>query len=232
MAKSIILDLCGGTGAWSKPYKEAGYKVHVITLPKYDVTKVEFSAHAITFIRQDKHYHDALTVLYEDVFGILAAPPCTEFSLAKGGAPRDFSGAMEVVDACLKIIWECRIHSPFKFWALENPVGFLRQFIGKPAFTFEQWQFGGDKVKPTDIWGYFNLPQRTVETRPPGITTNIGRRSHSLDWSKLTPPKEYDFLNTLPYAQKRAAIRAITPPGFAQAFYRANSQRLPVGKCV
>lgn len=21
----IILDLCGGTGSWSKPYKEAGY---------------------------------------------------------------------------------------------------------------------------------------------------------------------------------------------------------------
>ena len=23
--KRIILDLCGGTGAWSKPYKDAGY---------------------------------------------------------------------------------------------------------------------------------------------------------------------------------------------------------------
>ena len=23
----IILDLCGGTGSWSKPYKEAGYDV-------------------------------------------------------------------------------------------------------------------------------------------------------------------------------------------------------------
>ena len=28
----IILDLCGGTGAWSEPYKEAGYDVKVITL--------------------------------------------------------------------------------------------------------------------------------------------------------------------------------------------------------
>ncbi len=27
----IILDLCGGTGAWSKPYADAGYNVHVIT---------------------------------------------------------------------------------------------------------------------------------------------------------------------------------------------------------
>ena len=25
----IILDLCGGTGAWSKPYKDAGYDVRL-----------------------------------------------------------------------------------------------------------------------------------------------------------------------------------------------------------
>jgi hypothetical protein len=33
----IIRDLCGGTGAWSKPYKEAGYDVWLVTLPEYDV---------------------------------------------------------------------------------------------------------------------------------------------------------------------------------------------------
>ncbi|MDR1001701.1 MAG: hypothetical protein LBL82_00300 [Oscillospiraceae bacterium] len=31
----IILDLCGGSGAWSIPYKEAGYDVRVITLTAY-----------------------------------------------------------------------------------------------------------------------------------------------------------------------------------------------------
>lgn len=33
----IILDLCGGSGSWSRPYKEAGYDVRLITLPDYDV---------------------------------------------------------------------------------------------------------------------------------------------------------------------------------------------------
>lgn len=28
----IILDLCGGTGAWSKPYRDNGYTVFNITL--------------------------------------------------------------------------------------------------------------------------------------------------------------------------------------------------------
>lgn len=36
-SKKIILDLCGGTGSWSKPYKDAGYDVRIITLPEHDV---------------------------------------------------------------------------------------------------------------------------------------------------------------------------------------------------
>ena len=36
-SNKIILDLCGGTGAWSKPYKENGYDVRLISLPEYDV---------------------------------------------------------------------------------------------------------------------------------------------------------------------------------------------------
>lgn len=39
MSKKIILDLCGGSGAWSRPYKQAGYQVYVLTLPEYDVKK-------------------------------------------------------------------------------------------------------------------------------------------------------------------------------------------------
>ena len=42
MKNKIILDLCGGTGAWSKPYKEDGYNVRNITLPDYDVNVVSF----------------------------------------------------------------------------------------------------------------------------------------------------------------------------------------------
>lgn len=57
-SNKIILDLCGGTGSWSRPYKAAGYDVRVITLPEYDVR---------TYVPPD------------NVYGILAAPPCTEF---------------------------------------------------------------------------------------------------------------------------------------------------------
>jgi len=45
----IILDLCGGTGAWSAPYKEAGYDVRVITLPEYDLREVKIESDGIFF---------------------------------------------------------------------------------------------------------------------------------------------------------------------------------------
>jgi hypothetical protein len=42
MKNKIILDLCGGTGAWSKPYRDAGYTVIVVTPPDFDVLDVTF----------------------------------------------------------------------------------------------------------------------------------------------------------------------------------------------
>ncbi|MBU7006335.1 hypothetical protein [Phosphitispora fastidiosa] len=218
--KKIVLDLCGGTGSWSRPYAEAGYDVRVVTLPEWDVTEVEFDAYGMKFIRQDVHYRDTLCVLYDDVYGILAAPPCTEFSLAKGNKPRDLKSAMKLVEACLKIIWHCRFynHSKLKFWAMENPVGLLRQFLGKPAFTFEQWQFGDEGIKPTDLWGYFNPPKPIIKEKPENLSVRYprGSRNGRRMVSPICPP-EYKHLKLT-----RAEIRAITPPGFAKAFFKAN----------
>mgnify|MGYP006932494354 CR=1 FL=1 len=146
----IILDLCGGTGSWGRPYRDADYDVQLITLLSYDVTRVEFRDYSMVFEKVDGYRWEELTILYSDVYGILAAPPCTEFSLAKGSRPRDFAAGVEVLQACLNIIWRCRIH-------------------GKPHFTFEQWQYGDMQIKPTDIWGYFKEPKPTVKERPESL---------------------------------------------------------------
>ncbi|MDR1148085.1 MAG: hypothetical protein LBK66_05585, partial [Spirochaetaceae bacterium] len=69
-----------------------------------------------------------------NVYGILAAPPRAEFSRAKNSRPRNFAGALETVNACLQIIQRCRIQNTLKFWAMENPVGYLRQFLGRPHY--------------------------------------------------------------------------------------------------
>jgi len=180
----IILDLCGGTGAWSRPYAEAGYDVRVITLPENNV---------IDYIPP------------QGAYGILAAPPCTEFSLAKNDKPRDFGVGMKTVEACLRIVWDIRKKTKLKFWALENPRCFLRQFLGMPAFTFQQWEFGDFGIKPTDLWGYFKKPRKTVKNKPSQMTIMFpSGRINAVGWSKS------------------AEKRAITPPGFARAFFEAN----------
>ena len=201
-SKKIILDLCGGTGAWSAPYKAVGYDVRVITVPEWNV--MYWEAHpeedVITFVGEG--VGKVMDVFLPGIHGILAAPPCTMFSLARAGAktPRDLEGAMETVRACLEIIWYCRINGNLKWWALENPVGLTRQFLGAPAMTFEPWQFGDPSKKRTDIWGYFKPPTKV-------------RGAISPDYPRSGPGS---------WANKSKRLRSITPAGFAKAFQKAN----------
>ena len=183
----IILDLCGGTGAWSKPYLAAGYDVRIITLPHFPLFDIQVG---------DVRVYEPPA----DVYGILAAPPCTMFSFARQTAkkPRDFQEGMEIVLACLQVIWKCRLNNRLQFWALENPRGYLRQFLGKAPYEFQQWEFGNKGMKPTEIWGYFNFPRKTIKQKPKELTY---------------------FINI---NKNRNVSRAITPPGFAQAFFEAN----------
>lgn len=199
----VILDLCGGTGSWSKPYRDAGYTVHNITLPEYDVTRVHITKTSILF---EGNGAKNLYVAWNEIHGILAAPPCTMFSLARAGAktPRDLAGAMEVVEACLQIVWRARMHqhTKLKWWALENPRGLLRQFLGKPAYHFQGWWFGDNIKKPTDLWGYFNEPTQKRGTEP-----------------------EYPRKGPGSWANRSAGgspQRSMTPAKFALAFYKAN----------
>jgi hypothetical protein len=211
----IILDLCGGTGSWSRPYKEAGYDVRLITLPDNDVR--------------------AYKLPNEPIYGILAAPPCTMFSDARTNAktPRDLPGGMEIVEACLKLIWEAQYRtvsdqqkfSPLKFWALENPwYGRLKWFIGNPVFEFSPWEFGDAYKKRTAIWGYFN-PLTKTHTDIKQVLTPEQIEKHKTNSQTL--PK-FDYMRSKDihpeYFGKfdRQTRRSITPGGFAEAFFKAN----------
>jgi len=194
--KGIILDLCGGTGSWSKPYTENGFDVRNITLPDYDVRTYKLPN--------------------EPIYGILAAPPCTMFSLARTRAikPRDFNEGMEIVEACLKLIWQARKRGKLMFWALENPMGYLRQFLGKPPFHFDPWEFGEPWTKGTDIWGYFNFPKKKF-TDIDQVMTQEQKDKCSTNSRKLP---SISMLT----GSKQQVRRAMTPQGFANAFYKVN----------
>ncbi len=221
-SNKIILDLCGGTGAWSKPYKDAGYHVVNITLPRYDVTKTIVSPALICFLDQEGNRDICIGKAY--VYGILAAPPCTMFSFARNNkrarAPRDFYEGLITVDACLKIVRMCQQSGSLKLWAMENPRGYLRRFIGKPYLKFNPCDYGDKLSKPTDLWGFFNKPRK----KPVTVTGGKNRWS---DFSRFTSKDKESPDCTDEYFKKvggerRIIRRSITPAGFAEAFYKAN----------
>ncbi len=220
----IILDLCGGTGSWSKPYKDNGFKVLVLTLPEFDVT----------MWRTYKLFRKLLSS--NKIYGILAAPPCTMFSIARNDKtakePRDLRQGMKTVNTCLEIIHEC-LYNPYrikdnslKFWALENPNGYLKRFLGKASLDFHPFEYGDAYTKRTLIWGMFNEPKKNVvEPRDFEHPTSKGAKDfvscveHFADLKQI--PEGYMKRTGI---NKRNTLRSMTPQGFAKAFFEANSK--------
>ena len=176
-----VLSLCDHSGEWSRPYREAGYDVVQIDLKHGDDVRL-FKA------------------LPYPVRGVLAAPPCTEFAssgarwwAAKGEGA--LTNGLSVVDACLRIV---AVHRP-AWWALENPVGRLRHYLGEPRMAFDPCDFGDPYTKRTLLWGEFTPPaKRRVE------------------------PSEGSKMHLMSPSADRAEKRSVTPAGFARAFFEAN----------
>lgn len=192
----IILDLCGGTGCWSKPYKEAGYDVRIITLPEYDI---------LTYQPPER------------VYGVLAAPPCTAFSLASASywSEYDTNGFTEYSLSLVKRCFEIAYLTKSKFFALENPKGRLRKLLGiNPIYKFYQYDFDGLFYKPTYLWGNFN----TMIVKGP-----VNENPLKLESARVSDLYQLPSDYTLdPNFSKRAAQRSMYPLMFCKAFYEAN----------
>lgn len=198
MKRKTILDLCGGTGAWSEPYRAAGYDVWNVTLPDRDVR---------AFARDVLKRRPSAPAR---VHGILAAPPCDHFSVsgAQYWPAKDRDGrtadALSIVDSCMDII---EFYEP-EFWALENPVGRLRGLrahrIGEPRLIFDPFMYGDPYTKKTLLWGRFNAPS----PRPVKPVRVCAQGS----WIQRLGGK----------SERTKTLRSQTPPGFARAFFEAN----------
>lgn len=153
----------------------------------------------------------------ENVYGIIANPPCTMFSVARTNAktPRDFIEGMRLVKECLRIIWECqyptkghRLKSNLKFWVIENPAtGALKNFLGNPNYTYSPHEFGADFSKKTALWGLFNKPNKPYPNAPKPTGNHVN--------TIITPMTHRD-----PYERMNA--RSICFDGFAKEFFEVN----------
>lgn len=135
------------------------------------------------------------------VHGILAAPPCNVFAVSGNRWSRtddDYRAALSIVDACLRLVTVCR---PI-WWALENPVGTLHRWLGPPVLRFDPCDFGDPYSKRTCVWGDFTFPLENPVEPVLGSFMHMGLAGNK--------------------GSSGPARRAITPAGFARAFFEAN----------
>lgn len=91
---------------------------------------------------------------------------------------------------------------PLKFWSLENPsTGFLKWFLGIPAFQYSHDEYGEMSTKRTALWGNFNLPKRPLLFHPIPTGSHVGGKREK---------------------GRSENQRSMCPINFAKAFFEAN----------
>ena len=217
-----ILSLFDYSGNWSKPYRENGYNVIQVD------------------IKLGLNIYDLDYKNLPDIYGILAAVPCTDFSVsgARHWAAKDKDGrtaeSIKLAKYTLKII---NYLEPV-FWVIENPVGRISKLVpglGKPWY-FQPCDYGDPYTKKTGLFGRFTpplplfigKPRRIVEPISNPRKTDNGYKSggalideyYRSAWQ--IKPIEGSKMPKLSPSKNRAELRSITPLGFAYAFYEAN----------
>ncbi len=131
-----------------------------------------------------------------------ALPLSIEEALSDISQDAEILEGLAIVDACLRIITVCK---PV-WWVLENPVGRLSDYLGKPVMYFQPNDYGDPYTKKTGLWGDFTPP--------------VGLFIETSDWA--VEATEGSKMHLLPPSPERQALRSETPAGFARAFFMAN----------
>lgn len=203
MTDKIIISLFDFSGIWSSPYRRAGYIVIQVDI-KLGISIFDF---------------DYKSICKTKVHGILAAPPCLDFS--KVGAyfwkKKDVTGitskSVKLVRSALDIIY---YFNP-NFWSLEQPPGRIEHLFPELSkyrlLSYQPHEFGAPYTKLTTLYGNFN----PFLTRTPIIPISpTAKGQMSIDNYQI-----HHQLKTIP-RNKRSEYRSITPIEFAESFFLSN----------
>ena len=201
-----ILSLFDYSGAWSRPYSEAGA----------NVVKIDIKLGMDVMNLSETWLVENVLDVYGPVGGILAAPPCTDFAVsgAQYWPAKDKSGqtrkSLELVRQVLRLVEYLRPD----WWAIENPVGRLNTLLPDlkqyGPWYFNPCDFGDPYTKRTGLWGNYVPPlplfiggDRSVK---PVRVCSQG------SWLQKLGGK----------SERTKELRSMTPMGFACAFAVAN----------
>lgn len=200
-AGKVVLSLFDKSGAWSRPWEEAGYQVYRFDIQDDPVVGDVNNFSTDFFGDWFGDFEGA------DIYAILAACPCTDFasSGARHFAAKDQDGrtvaSVRLVHQALRTIEYFRP----AVWALENPVGRIEKLGGLPPWrlAFDPNHLGDPYTKKTLIWGRFNGDLPIAPEFP-----SEGSKMHSQYGGKSLATKN---------------ARSVTPEGFAYGFFAANN---------
>ena len=234
-----LLSLFDYSGIWGLPFEEAGWDVIY-----WDIKRSQFMD--INLIDSA----EAALDMFENVDGILAAPPCTHFTIsgAQYWAEKDADGRTEEAIRLVKQVQ--RLANLFRptdpdydgcfFWVVENPVGRMGTVtgMGHPIY-FHPYEFSGyleisgeDKERLKQIHAK-NGRGVTEEETELVIQCNAYKKKTGL-WGEFAMPSKRPLFPvrcspqgsyTQRYGGKSDETkkkRSNTPLGFARAFYEAN----------
>lgn len=134
-------------------------------------------------------------------------PPCTY--LCSSGA-RWWSRRQVEQAAAIKFVqnlWALNIPKI----AIENPIGILSRYLGKPTQIIQPYNFGEDASKATCLW-LKNLPPLTPTSYVPSRPV-YHKGKYVKRWGNQTNSGQ----NKLPPSAKRGQLRSITYQGIANA---------------
>ena len=112
---------------------------------------------------------------------------------------------------------------------IENPAnGRLKEFLGKPKFVYQPWEYGSPWTKKTALWGEFNIPEKkyTDWNKVPKISELYVRPWRPKPALAFLHKSAVDLIPEMQWAKDKikcdADIRSMCSAGFAEAFFQNN----------
>ncbi len=174
---------------------------------------------------------DATAAAYSRAWdAIVAHPPCTYLTNSAAWAFGDgpyhqrckpgtlLGAARRPARAQAVTFWMQLWAAPIPHKLFENPVGYMNTHWRAPSQIVQPWQFGDDASKATCLWAH-NWPPLALDPSRYVKPRLVNGRPR---WSNQTDSGQ----NRLSPGDGRAAARAVTYPGIAEAIAESVSQFL------
>lgn len=191
----IMISCFDRSTVMAQPWADAGYLCYCV-----DTQHPAGGARDGNIIRVGADIRDWLPPRGDIAFAAFF-PPCTDVAVSGARWFKDkgigaLANALQLFDVSVKLAeWA---GAPY---LIENPVSTVSSYWRKPDYSFDPCDYGDPYTKRTCLWtgGGFVMP-------PP----------------QPVAPTEGSRMWRMPPSPDRANLRGMTPPGFAEAVFRAN----------